>query len=1040
MPPNIRRGVPATTSTGFSSHIGVQVLHDFDPSAARPDRIRSRRRADTADGYGDLAPIKPVRHTITTKNTKTVLRKKKSDQETWQREFFMGAEEPPSPLLAPARPLLTTSRIVPLETAPRSPARPLPTNPRDTAPARSTPRWRKQVYQPPAKTSAASETKGSTSRFTPPLPLQQQKTKHIADSRQSQQHTEQQRDKSSDKSSSDNTSHTLTTQQVTEHDDFFRDDLSDITSEIYEEDAIISYTQSSPGRIPTSKTIPTEVSADKALSNNYEKISKPITLTSTLQAGVVDATNTAVVSSAGPTEIRPTTSTATPLDAKQEATAAKYRKMLQLKVPKEAVRHKMINDGVDPEIVKLVVGEDSTAPASPTPSIDCTRKDPAGAIPQHSSPSTKANKEESTNANVIANVTKLVPLHWTPLSGTDLDNSVWKANKRDNNSLPAQHPQSCDMTKLVELFQKKPTTCLPLDSKRAAKARSTPRANLLDITRCNNVAISLKAFKEFSHHDLRDIIAFVDPMQKIRGERIELLCDILPTVSEARKIKAYTGSEDSLVPTEMWFRQIARIQRLERKVQVIRTMEIFVSEAAVLDKKFQLLLEVCNQVMSSEKLQNLLELVLQVGNILNEGTRTGGAAGFKFDSLLKLTQTKSSDGKTTVLDFVVAGFASNGQRDSLKLSFDFPDCHAASRFLVSDLVSQVTALQHALQTCEKELNALKHDMSGFEAPQSPKGKTTFKPTKNSDSGDSRGQLMASLLSRRKEADTQEPKGGSRGQLMASLLSRRKEAETQEPQPVDTGTEKSTKRGLLLASIKQSKLGIAKGANGKSSGAAQCDESGTQPIDVTASDFQKNSIQGGIVRLEEFIFKGKEALAKLESSRTFTLDACRSLAEYCGEGIGAATVSSTLLGILDQFARNVDAALIKFDRQQKVETRRQKMPVATLPPTEDDGATHTSLDGGASATHASPPDRTAKPSGQDTSLVLLVNAWLNDADDRTRDDFRKGRILPHASEKLNAIYEKEKQSGTVGFVARRTQKAPWRSDLVFERDRNMEKGC
>jgi hypothetical protein len=55
---------------------------------------------------------------------------------------------------------------------------------------------------------------------------------------------------------------------------------------------------------------------------------------------------------------------------------------------------------------------------------------------------------------------------------------------------------------------------------------------------------------------------------------------------------------------------------------------------------------------------------------MNEGTRTGGAAGFKFDSLLKLTQTKSSDGKMTVLDFLVTILVGKGQRDTLKLSLD----------------------------------------------------------------------------------------------------------------------------------------------------------------------------------------------------------------------------------------------------------------------------------------------------------------------------------------------------------------------------------
>ena len=45
--------------------------------------------------------------------------------------------------------------------------------------------------------------------------------------------------------------------------------------------------------------------------------------------------------------------------------------------------------------------------------------------------------------------------------------------------------------------------------------------------------------------------------------------------------------------------------------------------------------------------------VLSIGNTMNQGTHAGDARGFKLDSLLKLTQTKSHDKKMTVLDFLV---------------------------------------------------------------------------------------------------------------------------------------------------------------------------------------------------------------------------------------------------------------------------------------------------------------------------------------------------------------------------------------------------
>lgn len=49
----------------------------------------------------------------------------------------------------------------------------------------------------------------------------------------------------------------------------------------------------------------------------------------------------------------------------------------------------------------------------------------------------------------------------------------------------------------------------------------------------------------------------------------------------------------------------------------------------------------------------LLEAVLKTGNRMNVGTIRGGAEAFKLDALLKLADVKGTDGKTTLLHFVV---------------------------------------------------------------------------------------------------------------------------------------------------------------------------------------------------------------------------------------------------------------------------------------------------------------------------------------------------------------------------------------------------
>lgn len=51
--------------------------------------------------------------------------------------------------------------------------------------------------------------------------------------------------------------------------------------------------------------------------------------------------------------------------------------------------------------------------------------------------------------------------------------------------------------------------------------------------------------------------------------------------------------------------------------------------------------------------RKLLEAVLKTGNRMNVGTNHGDAHAFKLDTLLKLVDVKGTDGKTTLLHFVV---------------------------------------------------------------------------------------------------------------------------------------------------------------------------------------------------------------------------------------------------------------------------------------------------------------------------------------------------------------------------------------------------
>ncbi|CAB9514284.1 Disheveled-associated activator of morphogenesis 1 [Seminavis robusta] len=707
------------------------------------------------------------------------------------------------------------------------------------------------------------------------------------------------------------------------------------------------------------------------------------------------------------------------LSEAEEAIASSYRKMLKMMIPEEAVRHKMMKDEIEPKIVAAVLGSDtSSKPSKPqlTPEEERIASKYQKMLKLNVPPEGVRHKMEKEGvATKIINAllgtgtpgsdakaaaggskaakSKLVSLHWTPLSGEELDNSVWCATTKPKRK---SQPARSDISKLVELFQKKSTVKVMKGApKDGNDDKGVGKAKLLDINRANIIAISLKAFKDFSYDELASILQNVDPLCRLRGERVQFVRDLLPTAAEISNIKRYYGSPDRLVPAELWFQKIVHIKRLDEKAHVLHAMEVFETEAAEIQKSMHLLTRVCTQVMESARLRELLDMVLQIGNIMNEGTRTGGASGFKFDSLLRLTQTKSGDGKTTVLDYMVTIYVAKGQKQTLNLLEDFPDCQAASRMLISDLIANVKEIDEKLQKCKKEHELLVSETGG---PSMPAAAVASTASTGRVPVDSRVQSSA-ISARASETDAG---NGNTKSVHASALSEQHSA----------------------------------GPRGNGDSAKK-----------------RNDLQSGINRLSEFLTKADQTFASLKRDCSNAVETCREMSKYCGESGGERSTDG-LLGILCKFASNLEAAVQKHEKVMEAEAKKAAKLAAA--PT---AKTHKKPGGiqahkGLSKNNKNAPDRSLtkgtsksqkkgtkgkqedkhvqKTQGKGTSLVLLVNELLKDASEQTKRDFSQGVVYTNPDDKLKAIYERETRGDHRG---RRTVE----SDIISAINKRRQSG-
>nr|XP_043629621.1 formin-like protein 11 [Erigeron canadensis] len=230
---------------------------------------------------------------------------------------------------------------------------------------------------------------------------------------------------------------------------------------------------------------------------------------------------------------------------------------------------------------------------------------------------------------------KLKPLHWDKVRATTDRSMVW--DKLRSSSF------EFDEDVIESLFGYNLHNCNDQDLK--SKSPS-PNQHVLEPKRLQNVTILLKALNATTEQVCHALIEG----NGLNIQQLEVLVKMEPTKEEAAKL---TTSKSKLDPAETFVASLLDIPYAFSRIEALLYRETFKDELTHLRKTFSILEEACKELRSSRLFLKLLEAVLKTGNRMNIGTIRGGAKAFKLDALLKLADVKGTDGKTTLLHFVV---------------------------------------------------------------------------------------------------------------------------------------------------------------------------------------------------------------------------------------------------------------------------------------------------------------------------------------------------------------------------------------------------
>ncbi|KAJ1393147.1 Formin, FH2 domain [Sesbania bispinosa] len=270
---------------------------------------------------------------------------------------------------------------------------------------------------------------------------------------------------------------------------------------------------------------------------------------------------------------------------------------------------------------------------------------PKIARPAPRGPKAQENAEASSEGEANAPKTKLKPFFWDKVQANSDQSMVWSQIKAGSFQFNEE------MMETLFGYTAPPADKIKgMQKKESSSQDPSPQyIQIVESKKAQNLSILLKALNV----TLEEVCDALLEGNELPTEFLYTLLKMAPTSEEELKLRLFNGHLSKLGPADRFLKALVEIPFAFKRMEALLYMGTLQEELTTTRDAFAILEVACRELRSSRLFLKLLEAVLKTGNRMNDGTFRGGALAFKLDTLLKLSDVKGVDGKTTLLLFVV---------------------------------------------------------------------------------------------------------------------------------------------------------------------------------------------------------------------------------------------------------------------------------------------------------------------------------------------------------------------------------------------------
>ncbi|XP_008166461.2 disheveled-associated activator of morphogenesis 1 isoform X1 [Chrysemys picta bellii] len=233
--------------------------------------------------------------------------------------------------------------------------------------------------------------------------------------------------------------------------------------------------------------------------------------------------------------------------------------------------------------------------------------------------------------------------------------------------------------------------------------------SVIDGRRAQNCNILLSRLK-LSNDEIKRAILTMDEHEDLPKDMLEQLLKFVPEKADIDLLEEHKHELDRMAKADRFLFEMSRINHYQQRLQSLYFKKKFAERVAEVKPKIESIRAGSKEVLQSNSLKQLLEVVLAFGNYMNKGQR-GNAFGFKIISLNKIADTKSSIDKNITLLHYLITVVEKKYPKVLGLHEQLRDIPQAAKVNMTELEKEINTLRSGLKAVETELEYQKSQLS-----------------------------------------------------------------------------------------------------------------------------------------------------------------------------------------------------------------------------------------------------------------------------------------------------------------------------------------